>query len=753
MPGHNFPVADFTPQLTGYTGQGAFRFWCQKVLPIVYDDSLSYYELLNKLVIYLNNVINDVSVCEDNIGKLLSSYNLLQKYVNDYFSNLDVQTEINIKLDEMAESGVLGDIIWVRVKPEIDKFAVWADVSHFVDGDLTSDNFNTAIKNALLVSHNLYIPDGEFDVRYTFSDIPDLKLLLSDNCIFRTDDEYSALTFENCSFEMYGGQGICGQPSNDRVYIHNHRNDNFSIVTLENCSNSLISDFKCLCSKTGSVILIHQCHYIRVTNCEFKNLLNSAIHILEYNKNVEIDNCSFMNIKYASTVNEDMSVNDSYYCYAVYTGRYSVPTDVKQEPPDGLIYRNNYVYNSEDSGLDTHGATNVIIENNTVINTVVAITAYNDNRRAARPDDWVMLNVTVQNNFCSSNKRKNPRWSHPFFLLGSAAVETADEDPTFSMGYFEFSNCTVKNNYIKSANNMGTIVSFNAGACRNVELVDNVIDCTDSGSRPYNILRLINFSFTRNVVLNNSLSARCYGSYGVYEDNEGCTVNIESGYSYVKGLDGKKIGVATPQCVQVGDTFYLNNTLRKSATYGVRLIDSRLSESSRHRLYHIRLTNMHAVCYDPSLEEFTPISHRLIPYLAIILTNIDTGTRTTTCYVKSVDTFNGFYVYKAGTALPDGDYTVEPRIAIVGRDVIEVTAKTSINSAVIRRGRGSTTGTVFTIPEAGSEIKVDYYDYDNSYYGVKYRHTIRVVNPSTGNNEDIDVDIVGYMLSTSIDFS
>ena len=32
-----------------------FKFWCQKVLPLVYDDSLSYYELLCKVVDYINN--------------------------------------------------------------------------------------------------------------------------------------------------------------------------------------------------------------------------------------------------------------------------------------------------------------------------------------------------------------------------------------------------------------------------------------------------------------------------------------------------------------------------------------------------------------------------------------------------------------------------------------------------------------------------------------------------------------------------
>lgn len=120
-------MADFTPELQRanlqvYTGQGAFRFWCQMALPIVYDDSLSYYELLNKVVAYLNNTISDVATAEANIENinhtvehnmdaLLTAYNLLQGYVNDYFNNLDVQEEINNKLDEMASSGALSNLL------------------------------------------------------------------------------------------------------------------------------------------------------------------------------------------------------------------------------------------------------------------------------------------------------------------------------------------------------------------------------------------------------------------------------------------------------------------------------------------------------------------------------------------------------------------------------------------------------------------------------------------------------------------
>lgn len=34
------------------------EFWCQKVLPLVYDDSLSYYELVDKVVSKLNELID-----------------------------------------------------------------------------------------------------------------------------------------------------------------------------------------------------------------------------------------------------------------------------------------------------------------------------------------------------------------------------------------------------------------------------------------------------------------------------------------------------------------------------------------------------------------------------------------------------------------------------------------------------------------------------------------------------------------------
>lgn len=103
--------ANFTPNLGEYKSLQPFRFWCQKVLPLVYDDSLSYYELLCKVVDYLNKTMEDVETLHGDVTNLHKAYVELQGYVNNYFNNLDVQSEINNRLDSMASDGTLLNII------------------------------------------------------------------------------------------------------------------------------------------------------------------------------------------------------------------------------------------------------------------------------------------------------------------------------------------------------------------------------------------------------------------------------------------------------------------------------------------------------------------------------------------------------------------------------------------------------------------------------------------------------------------
>lgn len=61
-----------------------FRFWCYKVLPLVYDDSLSYYEILCKVVDYINNLIETDKVQNADIEKLKKEVQEVQNWINNF---------------------------------------------------------------------------------------------------------------------------------------------------------------------------------------------------------------------------------------------------------------------------------------------------------------------------------------------------------------------------------------------------------------------------------------------------------------------------------------------------------------------------------------------------------------------------------------------------------------------------------------------------------------------------------------------
>lgn len=58
------------------------KYWCNKVLPLVYDDSLSYYELLSKLTYKMNEIIEAVN---SNFEELIKDY--VDKYFNTIMFN------------------------------------------------------------------------------------------------------------------------------------------------------------------------------------------------------------------------------------------------------------------------------------------------------------------------------------------------------------------------------------------------------------------------------------------------------------------------------------------------------------------------------------------------------------------------------------------------------------------------------------------------------------------------------------------
>ena len=85
-----------------------FRFWCYKVLPLVYDDSLSYYEILCKMVTYINNLIETDKLQNDEIDKLKKEVQIVQNWINNF----------NTSFAESVIARYLATMIFVTISDE-----------------------------------------------------------------------------------------------------------------------------------------------------------------------------------------------------------------------------------------------------------------------------------------------------------------------------------------------------------------------------------------------------------------------------------------------------------------------------------------------------------------------------------------------------------------------------------------------------------------------------------------------------------
>lgn len=61
-----------------------WHFWCQKVLPLVYDDSLSYYEVLCRVSEKLNEVIDANNQTEAAVKEIQEAINQINEWIDNF---------------------------------------------------------------------------------------------------------------------------------------------------------------------------------------------------------------------------------------------------------------------------------------------------------------------------------------------------------------------------------------------------------------------------------------------------------------------------------------------------------------------------------------------------------------------------------------------------------------------------------------------------------------------------------------------
>ena len=127
-----------------YKNLTPFKWFVLENFPFIEADfdALTDWQLYCKLGKEINKIIDSQNVVGSEMEKLTQAFIDLQNYVDNYFKNLDVQDEINNKLDEMAEDGTLAEI-----------FANYLNLTRFIDTttNLINETSTTKIKNGYII--------------------------------------------------------------------------------------------------------------------------------------------------------------------------------------------------------------------------------------------------------------------------------------------------------------------------------------------------------------------------------------------------------------------------------------------------------------------------------------------------------------------------------------------------------------------------------------------------------------------------
>lgn len=140
---------------TNFTSVDKFKFWCQKVLPLVYDDSLSYYEVLCKIVYTLNRLIENMDKIPEYIAELISD-----ERIKDILATLLDQLQEQIAQANEGTSKTataprkVGELVWLNGK-------LYRIIHDMIAGDQYFEGSNCVKITIEELIKNVYYPEEE----------------------------------------------------------------------------------------------------------------------------------------------------------------------------------------------------------------------------------------------------------------------------------------------------------------------------------------------------------------------------------------------------------------------------------------------------------------------------------------------------------------------------------------------------------------------------------------------------------------
>lgn len=247
-----------------------FKLWTLQNFPFIAEDfdALTNYELMCKIVEYLNNVISVTNEQTKAINEM-----------KEYFDNLDVQEEVNNKLDKMAESGQLSDIIAQYL--ELQGLLCYNTTTDLINADNVADG--SFCKTFGHLSYN----DGK-------GSLYKIRTITNEDVI----DGYSIIALEN--FESLVAELVDEKPQNIRVKNYYQDNTNIYVVELKNISSLEVMPSNGNIESGGDLTNKNVSDFVDSTTTNYDIYLNSAVG--QANTGKLIGYAIYNGVGYASSV-------------------------------------------------------------------------------------------------------------------------------------------------------------------------------------------------------------------------------------------------------------------------------------------------------------------------------------------------------------------------------------------------------------------------------------------------------------------
>ena len=433
-------------------------------------DALTNYELLCKVVEYLNKVIANENNQNEAINELAEAFTNLKNYVD----NLDLQEEVNNKLDEMYENGQLSDLV-----------AQYLGLAGMITYDTVSDmksaqNLVNGSKCATLGYHSVNDGGGAF---YKIRTVTNDDVVNEMNIIEVYDNLLVAelIDNENISLKQLGAIG--DDTADDTLIvsfaINNFKNVHVNKGTFKVTSNIGITNICNLYGDNESTIhftagtenlSIGSGKKLNVFNVKFISDAGTLYHINNTNvKNTRIENNNIKSNSYAILVNAN--------------------TDGGQ---DLFISKNKIETNSDGVEINTTSDESNKFKNTIISDNIISITGGSSSSSGFGIGVADGKNVVISNNIIDEARQEGIHVEDTYkeVVIDGNVLTNCHKDGIRIYGIINnVDRCIVSNNAIKGDKTSGfagiITPTTSSGNTREISLFANTINNFDIGISAY----------------------------------------------------------------------------------------------------------------------------------------------------------------------------------------------------------------------------------------------------------------------------